>query len=1409
MNEQYDNQNEQDQALGGEIQNIMGNTLASQSVDSYMLNDDGGDERVPVEQNQTFQEQRIPTNTDRPSSGEDQGFIANNAGQAVREVGAALVGGTVDAVDSLGSFLDLSGDTVATGLRTILGKKDSKNNPFSKDYKKGAWWDVPDELVPENNSGMGKLARGLVEFGLLTAITGGIGGKVTGAARIGSRAALLARQAGAAKSGVRFIKFVPKATSVLAEGAAADLISESSEMGNIANLVNQYAPFIPFTEALAVDPETDSVWVSRMKTVAAGAGMNAVGHILAAVVKGKWAAVKSLEKNKNLPQAERVAKANVDANKEVKKSFDKDIVDDAVAHDEMTQLRKSANRGLNNRDFRTEYNKLILESEDFKEYELIKFNAINVSERPELMKRLREIIPDLDNQNLDEATLRDLALQEFDDLADVIGGRKGDPWLPEKGLSLSQAANIATNGPDEFVDALRYGSFKKATYRTFDDTSDAAITRNLQESISNVRIDGVPASASPLVTEAAFKKISRGDKDVLEYVKEVAEDLSGKIFSGNLGKISQKFSQQNIRDLIIRQTAELHEFMDDGPAAVDNLRRHLLGDENNRIIWAHDGEKLVTITATQKAAAQLFQHTLAKQLQAIATGAVDLPSGVSKTRQADMMYDMLKLIMLEQKKLAYLTGNELLQQRNFALDAYVKDTINKGIKQINQEMDDYFANLAKIRKGPNGEKLAADLEFLHLLSGGRVTTLNHIHTYLNGVVSGNPLVSNPFGLGNPFRRVKIDGQSITPRLSQELSSVYYSSMLSNLRTPFKANFSTVLIAALRPAQAWIGSVVRGDQKAKMVAVATMKSVADMYSESLKMWRHNWDLGVNRKTQSYVGKFTIERDIEQFNSLEYFYNNYSNPESRRAYQALRGLIDFNTNPFVRFSTNLMGAGDAFARTLIGRHSMRMKAATEGWDKGLRDKDLVKYAIDNEKRFRDEVFVKGRHDEYIVSDKAATLAGNEAAMTQALPPTIKAFETLSSLPGGRFFFPFVRTGYNALRLTFASTELERFTKRFDDIMNSRNLDLYGLTEETVGNAQALMRGRMAVGNAMAVVSGFLAINGLMTGDLPPDRTEREQWQAARIQPNSFKIGNSWVSYTSLEPFNTIFSTVANVATRQDALGEDVFDDMAQKITFMFASVLVDKSMLAGVDDLVTIMDGNSTGAQTERVIAKLARNSLPYAGFLGGMGDIIHGNRVEANTMFEQIFQRDALLRASLPAKYDILNKDRSGVKFSPNPTFPLLRMFNSISPFAVMTPNNDPVKQAMLDINFNIPDEVTQYAGEPLTSAERSELQRLMSMDVTFRKNLEAIVNSPSWKAQVEAYRETGLLNRDGNDHTAMPFYERIRQEFVNAKERAITQVLAGNEELDMRINKRKRQQQLLKRGDLEALQYLNSKEFHK
>ena len=67
-----------------------------------------------------------------------QGFLPDNPLQLLSEAGTALVGGTADAIDSVGSFGDLVGDTLKTGVNKIFGKSDETQNPFSKDYQKGA-----------------------------------------------------------------------------------------------------------------------------------------------------------------------------------------------------------------------------------------------------------------------------------------------------------------------------------------------------------------------------------------------------------------------------------------------------------------------------------------------------------------------------------------------------------------------------------------------------------------------------------------------------------------------------------------------------------------------------------------------------------------------------------------------------------------------------------------------------------------------------------------------------------------------------------------------------------------------------------------------------------------------------------------------------------------------------------------------------------------------------------------------------------------------------------------------------------------------------------------------------------------------------------------------------------------------
>ncbi len=103
------------------------------------------------------------------------------------------------------------------------------------------------------------------------------------------------------------------------------------------------------------------------------------------------------------------------------------------------------------------------------------------------------------------------------------------------------------------------------------------------------------------------------------------------------------------------------------------------------------------------------------------------------------------------------------------------------------------------------------------------------------------------------------------------------------------------------------------------------------------------------------------------------------------------------------------------------------------------------------------------------------------------------------------------------------------------------------------------------------------------------------------------------------------------------------------------------------------------------------------------------------------------------------------------------------------------------INFNLPEELTQYGGEELTSFERSELQRLMSMDVTFRKNLEKIVSEKWWNSAVKEYEDLGLLNRDGADINLQDFYYVIKNEFRDAKERAMYTLRNTYPDLDDRI----------------------------
>ena len=1270
----------------------------------------------------------------------DQGFLPDGAGNLVGETASALVGGAADAIESLGGFAELGGDTLKTGLaRMFGGPVFDDQDPFSEHYVSGDanWLDIPDHLVPENHSGLGKLARGLTEFGLLASVTGGVGGYTAGAARAGLRIAATARAAGIGAKGVRTIRFLHKGAVIASEGAIADLISDSSESMNIANLVNEHAPWIPFAEALAIDPDKDNPWLARIKTMAAGGGVNILGHALTGYVKGAWAAGKARKAGATVDEA------NATANEVMDASIKRDVALDEEAALEMAALRASQKRGISHADPREEHLAQYLEEEDFARWS------------------------DQATSPADRAALEKVA----DDLAEA----EGNPWDPETRMNVEQIQRSLTQEADPFVNPRKFSDAERSTYRS--DSSDP-IDTVLREGMASRRLGGKGLSNSPIVSEAQLQRLSMGNANLRQYILEVADELAGKVFKNP----ENTLDHAEVRQHLLEQTVKMHSFLEDGGAgAAKQLTDYFKGSDADRIIWVHDGREVVTGTSTQRQALELLITSLSKQAEAIAHGAIDLPEGMSRVRQADQVFDAMKVAMTEHKKIGYMLGLNLKRLQETLSPQDFRRTINKGLTDIElkqKEFNEYMKNLAK-----NGDTVTyANLMEMHRLSGGEVQTIEQLYDYLNAQLRGG----------------RMNGKNISPRIRTEARSVFYNSILSSLKTPIKAIVGTNLIGTLRPFQAYLGGALVGDKTEMLIAASQIDAIGKAFAEGFQMFKHNWDLGVNRQAQTYAGRFDFEKDIQNWKSLKPFYETYGTATQQTAYRWMDSIVDINNNPWMRYSQNGMGAGDALARTIIGRYEMRMKAARYALSSGVDIDNVRAWADKYEEAFRggpEGVFKQDQHGKWVVSDKAASLAGDEAAMTHALEGNLAGIEKIARISGLRAFFPFVRTGFNALGLSFQHTELVRFTGKWHDIMRGENLSKYGIREQDLAQAQALMRGRKAMGDGIIVMAAGATLAGNMTGDWPRTKEERDLWRLNGIQPNSFKFGNTYISYKDIEPFNTIFAAAANIFSHSEVLGDEYMDEAVEKLVWMTTAVLVDKSMLAGVEDLANVMNAESAGGKLQRTGAKFLRAHLPYSGLLAQVGSIMNANEVEANNMWETIWRRDAVAKSFLHPKYDILSKDRSGtVPYVPSPTNPLLRLFNSLSPVAISYVDEDPVKMGLHEMGFNLPEAMSNYRGTQLSSEARSELSRELQKG-NLRQRLEELMRpNGRWRRELNDYKKRGLRVSEGYELYEQRFYRDVTRIFTEEKKRAMQRLQESNPPLALDIQVRQRKRNIGKHG---------------
>ena len=513
----------------------------------------------------------------------------------------------------------------------------------------------------------------------------------------------------------------------------------------------------------------------------------------------------------------------------------------------------------------------------------------------------------------------------------------------------------------------------------------------------------------------------------------------------------------------------------------------------------------------------------------------------------------------------------------------------------------------------------------------------------------------------------------------EMATMGVNSMLSGPKTPMRALIGTGIGTIMRPVSTILGSLgdyLGGNEEVFRGAFANIAGMVDARNDALKVAISNFQTyGIN--TDGWRN-FTKAQDNAEWRAMGTFFERNGTVGERAAYIMADSIRDLNRLPIFDYGPRIMSSLDAGFTQLIGRGRLRQLAFNDVYSrvkesgKVISDTDFHQLQEAAEGAFESKVFdADGK-----VTDELALFAADEAKLTAELQGTAADFDrAFQKAPFLRPFFLFAKTGINALKMTGKHTPiLNRFLKENSDIMTKPWDDpvmiRYGIkSAQDLEIAQATMRGRVSVGYMFTSTAALMALNGTITGNGPPDRAIRDSWIQQNWQPRSFKIGNKYVSYESLEPFNMFFSFVADVADSQKVMGEEWASDNFGKAGFIIAQNVTNKSFMAGLLQMQDILVSNFK--DLPRVAALFANNQLPLSGLRNEVGKLLSPGMRELETGFWQTIGNrnlwaDALIPGEqMPYKYDIL--DGSKIRYHEGL---LPRLVDGLLPFNINVGTNE-------------------------------------------------------------------------------------------------------------------------------------------
>lgn len=259
--------------------------------------------------------------------------------------------------------------------------------------------------------------------------------------------------------------------------------------------------------------------------------------------------------------------------------------------------------------------------------------------------------------------------------------------------------------------------------------------------------------------------------------------------------------------------------------------------------------------------------------------------------------------------------------------------------------------------------------------------------------------------------------------------------------------------------------------------------------------------------------------------------------------------------------------------------------------------------------------------------------------------------------KLFVPFVRTPINLLKFAVERSPLAPALGewRKDFIAGGARRDL----------AVA----KMLVGSGFGAAMYQGALEGKITGAAPSDPKKARLLYADGWKPYSFKFGDTYYSYSRLDPFSTTIGVAADLALLPEGMSKRQAEDKQTLLVASIMSNLANKTWLSGVSDVVGALHDpeRNTNTMMQRLVG-----SLLVPNVVAGTARTIDPTQREVETVGDALKNRIPGERESLLPRRDIWGQpivSEGGI--GPD----------ALSPMAVSTALNDPVNKALLQLEY--------------------------------------------------------------------------------------------------------------------------------